>query len=359
MSAQPAHSLAWYDERRTFIGGSDAPVIVRVDPWTSPFELWLEKTGQVTGERSDSALTRWGRRVEDAVAAEYTDETGRKLRRSPLRRMPGTPFLACHPDRIVEGERRLIEIKSSWRAWDEVPERVMVQVQHSLGVVGYEVADVVLATGFAGFRIYEIPRNDVMIANLVKVERAWWERHVIGGVEPERTGRYLDQVRGDDVMIASDLQAQYVRTLRDVRERKGQLEATEDNVVEWLKQSMAGANRLDGRDYGFSISWKPGKDSTKTDWRLVASAYREMALGNNRRCAEFMCGHFASRHVPNGGEHPCRDCVSCKGFVPGAMTTPLPDELDAIESLYTETKAGTRPFRVTFKDTEPTGSEEE
>lgn len=329
-----AHAPEWYAERQSYIGASDAPVLTGDDPWTSEYELWLEKTGQQTGDRGDSQVLRWGRRVEDAVAAEYEDETGRKLRRSPLRRLRGTSFIACHPDRLVEGERRLVEIKSSWRPWDEVPERVVVQVQHQMGVLGYDVADVAVATGFAGFRIYEIPRNDVLIANLFKVERAWWERHVVKGVEPERRGRFLDELRGQDVMNASPEQAEAARTLRAIRDRLKQLEATEENLVDWLKQSMAGAYRLNGRDYGFSVSWKPGKDGTKTDWKLVAAAYRK-ALDQ------------------------LRDGL--------ADARPWSPELEAvvmdpasIESLYTEPKAGTRPFRVTWKDVEPTdGSEEE
>jgi hypothetical protein len=33
-------------------------------------------------------------------------------------------------------------------------------------------------------------------------------------------------------------------------------------------------------------------------------------------CTSFMCNHAFTRHVPDGGEHPCLDCHFCKGYIP-------------------------------------------
>ena len=38
---------AWLKARNSGIGGSDAGIIVGLNKWKSPFQLWLEKTGQV------------------------------------------------------------------------------------------------------------------------------------------------------------------------------------------------------------------------------------------------------------------------------------------------------------------------
>lgn len=39
----------WEKFRLQKIGASDAPIIMGVSPWKTPFQLWLEKTGQITG----------------------------------------------------------------------------------------------------------------------------------------------------------------------------------------------------------------------------------------------------------------------------------------------------------------------
>ena len=41
---------AWLDMRKKGIGGSDAGAIMGYNPWTSPFALWMEKTGQTEPE---------------------------------------------------------------------------------------------------------------------------------------------------------------------------------------------------------------------------------------------------------------------------------------------------------------------
>lgn len=316
-----AHSPEWHADRRSYLGGSDAPVLTGDDPWTSPYDLWLEKMGEGGPER-DSAVMRWGKRVEQVAAEIYVEETGRRIYQpdpEKVRRHRRYPFLGAHPDRLVRGEKRVVEVKSSWRPWDAVPDRVTVQVQHTMGVLGYDVADVALLTGFAGFKVYEIPRDDLMIERLFAVERAWWARHIVAGEPPARTGRYRDAVMGKDVMPASFMQADKVGELRYVRDATARLKARESNVEDWIKDSMAGALRLDGKDFGFTVTWKPwSKVTDETDWRAVAAGYRAVIEG--------VGGHET--------------------------------ELDAIASLYTRpVEKGARPFRVTFKDVEPTSEE--
>ena len=40
----------WLKLRKAGIGGSDAAAILGMTPWKSPYQLWLEKTGEVEAE---------------------------------------------------------------------------------------------------------------------------------------------------------------------------------------------------------------------------------------------------------------------------------------------------------------------
>lgn len=49
----------WLEFRKEGIGGSDAAAIVGLSKWKSPYQLWLEKTGQVEAEDiSDKEVVR-------------------------------------------------------------------------------------------------------------------------------------------------------------------------------------------------------------------------------------------------------------------------------------------------------------
>lgn len=268
---------AWYAERRTYIGASDVPILIGISPYKTPYDLWLEKTGQKDPE-PPTEVQSWGHRVEQLAADFYSEQTGRRLRRyNKVQRHRQWPFIAANPDRGVIGERRGVQVKSSWKPWpDGVPEAYQVQCQIEMAVMEWEADDIALLTGYGGFRPYEVLRDDLRIHRLITIVRAWWQRHIIDGVPPERTGRHVNALRGEDTMRASEVQAGWLREHRAVSEAIGRLEARRSDVVDRIKRSMAGAARLDGKDYGVTATWtRPwSKEVAETDWKAVSAALR-------------------------------------------------------------------------------------
>lgn len=300
------HEASWYAERRTYIGASEAAVIVGVSPWQTEYQLWLEKRGELVRD-GQSAVQTWGHRVEQVAADIYAETTGRRLRRydpQKVKRHRVHPFVGCNPDRGVlgRGEKRGVQIKSSWKAMTEVPDHYRLQVQQEMAVMGWDVVDLAVLTGFGGFEIHEVPRDDEQIRYLLDIESGWWQRHMVEGIEPPRTGRYLNALWHEDTMRASETQADAVRTLIDLRARMKRLEATESNAVEWIKRSMAGASKLDGRDYGVTATWvKPwSKDVPETDWHAAFDEVAETYLGEHSR-VEVIANHTTTRTKTGGG----------------------------------------------------------
>ncbi|PQB86270.1 hypothetical protein CUN19_11405 [Enterococcus faecium] len=84
--------------------------VYRKDPsslnkWKSPYQLWLEKTGQVVLEESGSEPAYWGNVLEEVVAKEFQERTGKKVRRrNQVFEHPLHPFLRANIDRDVVGE---------------------------------------------------------------------------------------------------------------------------------------------------------------------------------------------------------------------------------------------------------------
>lgn len=95
----------WLDVRKGGIGSSDAAAAVGLNPYKSPLELWLEKTGrvEVVEQREDmEAATYWGTLLEPLVAAAYTAKTGNKVRRlNAVLQHPSFPYLLANIDREV------------------------------------------------------------------------------------------------------------------------------------------------------------------------------------------------------------------------------------------------------------------
>lgn len=191
----------WLALRNTGIGGSDAGVVLDVNPYKTPFQLYLEKRGEVEADDiSDKEAIIWGHLLENDVAAEYSRRTGRKVERcTTMLRHPQHNWMLGNLDRLVwEGDkrpqykgeirtRRLLECKTALgrfmdkTQWgpdgtDEVPLSYLAQCQHYLAVTGAEVCDLAVLLAGPDFRIYTINRDEELIANIIEREGAFWEQ---------------------------------------------------------------------------------------------------------------------------------------------------------------------------------------
>ena len=185
----------WLDFRRKGIGGSDAAAAVGLSRWKSPYQLWLEKTGQAEPEDlSGKEYVYWGTVLEEAVANRFTELTGKNVRRRGLLADDDCPFLLANVDRIVVGENAGLECKtangfaaSEWED-DSVPDAYYVQCQHYMMVTGCAKWYIAVLIGGNRFAWKEIGRNEDDIHALRTAEIDFWQRNVLGGIAPDADG---------------------------------------------------------------------------------------------------------------------------------------------------------------------------
>ena len=175
------------EDRKTFIGGSDAASILGVSPWKSRYELWMEKTGRKETDNLDEIeRVMAGKLMEDPIARLYTWKFGTKLRKINERiQMNGAAFPAvAQIDRKVEGMRRIVEIKntdfSMRKNWGEegssdIPIYYYTQVEHQLMCSGYDDAEAVPLFGGNTLLRFPIPRSEEFINALYEAELNFWE----------------------------------------------------------------------------------------------------------------------------------------------------------------------------------------
>ena len=187
---------AQLEERRTGVGGSDAATILGINPFTTAYELYLDKRGEAPPEDEDflKSARYWGSILEEPVCQAYAEETGFKVQKSnQLIRSKEHPFMIANIDRKVVGEDRKIgfEAKTAVRpeGWgesgsDEIPPYIMCQVQHYLAVTGYDVWDLGVLIGNRDFRTFRINPIQDIIDQLIEAEEEFWDR-VKNGVAPE------------------------------------------------------------------------------------------------------------------------------------------------------------------------------
>lgn len=179
------------EERRKYLGGSDAAAALGLSRWKSPLRLWAEKTGQIEAEVEETVAMRLGNKLEATVAEFFTEETGKKVRRvNETIPHPQHSFLAANIDRRVVGEESILECKtaSAWKAkeWqgEEIPQEYIVQVMHYLAVMGAQRGYIAVLIGNQDFKWKTIERDEIVIRQMIDKEVAFWNNFVIPKVMP-------------------------------------------------------------------------------------------------------------------------------------------------------------------------------
>jgi len=180
------------------IGASESAIVLGISKWMSPYELWLIKTGRMEPKSLDDVpQVYWGNVHEDSIAKKYAEENNLRVRRvTETLYHKDYPFLLCHLDRKIEGQKKALECKfamfhsDKWgeSGSDVVPLSYIVQIQHQLAVTGYEEADLAVLIGGWDYRWYPFKRDEEIINKIiVECEKFW--RLVETGEPPELRDR--------------------------------------------------------------------------------------------------------------------------------------------------------------------------
>ena len=134
--AEMAEHDKWLEMRNKGIGGSEAAVIVGMNRWKSPFQLWLEKTGEVEPEDlSNNEFVYWGTVLEQCVADRFAELTGKRVTKRGMLQDEEVPYFFANVDRVVVGENAGLECKTTNAyakdAWegDNIPDAYYCQCQ--------------------------------------------------------------------------------------------------------------------------------------------------------------------------------------------------------------------------------------
>lgn len=185
---------SWLESRKNGLGGSDIAAIAGLSRWKSPLAVYLEKTGQYENNETNEAM-QIGTELEDWVAEkfvrEFEKDSGNKVkiqRKNAMLQHSEYPFMLANIDREIidkNAGRGILECKTAseymldeWEDGTEegrVPDSYMLQVQHYLAVTGYDWAFIAVLIGGNKFRYRYIPRDEEMIAYLIKIESDFWK----------------------------------------------------------------------------------------------------------------------------------------------------------------------------------------
>jgi YqaJ-like viral recombinase domain len=213
-----------YLDRRTFIGGSDARIIMGSDE-AALVQLWREKRGEAEVEDlSGNLVVQLGVATEALNRTWYERNTGRSVRDIQRRVKHSAIFwMVATLDGIVEETGAIFEAKFMlpWSFSEEAAaEKYMAQVQHNMWVTQLRSSVLSIITGGGKWVEITIPMDALYLSVLVSAEKKFW-RCVQSGEPPHLIHAELPRPRIEAVRIvdmsSSNSWAEFADLFRNTR----------------------------------------------------------------------------------------------------------------------------------------------
>ena len=212
-------------ERRFFIGGSDARIIMGSDE-AALLRLWREKRGEAEPEDlSGNLIVQLGRATEELNRSWFERNTGRHISDVQRRvKHSAIPWMAATLDGIVEGTEAVFEAKFMlpWSFSEEgAAEKYMAQVQHNMWVTNLRTSVLSIITGGGKWVEIAIPMDPLYLSVLVSAEKKFW-RCVQSGESPHLINAEPPRARIEAVRIvdmsSSNSWAEFAALFSDTRD---------------------------------------------------------------------------------------------------------------------------------------------
>ncbi|MFG3591852.1 YqaJ viral recombinase family protein [Bradyrhizobium sp. RDI18] len=215
------HSL----DRRQFIGGSDARIIMGKDE-KALHRLWREKRGEVAEpDLSDALIVQLGLVTEDLNRRWYERNSGHRVGDVQRRAThPTIPWMAATLDGLVKETGAVFEAKFMlpW-SFSEVSatEKHMAQLQHNMLVAGTKKSVLSIINGGGKWVELSVAADPIYQTILIAAEKAFWravkvgETPVLFDCEPPKPR--IEAVRVVD-MSASNSWAEFAGLFLETRE---------------------------------------------------------------------------------------------------------------------------------------------
>jgi predicted phage-related endonuclease len=202
---------ATHRDRRHFIGGSDARIIMGGDE-NALIRLWREKRGEAEPEDlSGNLIVQLGTVTEDLNRHWYERNTGQVVTDVQRRvQHPVVRFLAATLDGMVQATGAVFEAKFMlpWTFTEEgAAEKYMPQLQHNMWVTNARMSVLSIVTGGGKWVEITLPADPLYQHLLLTAEKKFWrcvetgEPPLLFNVEPPRPR--IEAVRVVDMSVSN------------------------------------------------------------------------------------------------------------------------------------------------------------
>lgn len=225
-----ASRAEWLAQRSRGIGGSDVSAILGLNRWSSPLQVWMEKTGRSQEKRKTWPMMR-GNALEGPLLDWFSEQTGigvqRNLRTQVNR---ADQWMLVNLDGATD-DGGIAECKTTnwWmrEEWEDgqVADHAELQAQWGMAVTGAPHAWVIVAVSDSDPEWRRVDADDALHVTMYDACRKFWFDHVLADKEPDAVAVDLPELRKrlpepDSVYLGDEESDHLAREYADAADRE-------------------------------------------------------------------------------------------------------------------------------------------
>ncbi len=183
------------ERRKRYIGASEVPAILGLDPYRTKMDIWLDKTNRLE-ESVTSDAAKIGQVFEVGILRLAEEQLG-KITLNQWRVLQGT-HLSATDDAIVNETGRPVEAKfrgiykfpgDDWgeKDTDQVPDDIIAQAQTQLLCTDSDLCHVAAFLTGRGFVMFIVPLDKSLGEMIIEAVESFWENHILKDIPPEES----------------------------------------------------------------------------------------------------------------------------------------------------------------------------
>jgi len=269
-----------HEARSQGVGASEVAALWGIHPYFTEYQLWAVKTHHMEKpDLSDNDFVWWGNQMEEPIAQWYMKETASELIvPHGTYYCPTEKRLLCHPDRIVLGQPRLVEIKTAqynpdkWglESSDECPLEYVLQCQAQMACAPAitSVDLVVMFRNVFKCQIYNIKRDNDLIKKIIHKVHNFWYCNVESKIAPALQN--LDDVKMyyptnimDECIEADQTILSSLEVLEEAKKLEKDLKRTKETHQKIICEKIGQHSGVKHEEY-ILATWKADKNGKRT-----------------------------------------------------------------------------------------------
>lgn len=262
--------------RQSGLGASDSAIIMGYSSYKTPYQLYLEKTGQLECDDEMTEQQYWGNALEPIIIKRFADENGFDVTFPDTVYHPEYPFIFANLDGWIESQRAIVEVKSAnsfqRKEWDMaltdgIPLVYLIQIAKQCAITDASRGYCAVLIGGMEYKQFIYERDKALEELIIQADRDFW--HCIQNrIEPEPIStsdcRLKFRSPSPEKMVHSTFKTgTALAELMNVKLSLKQLSETEDMYKMHLMSHMGDAEYLIGQEGELLATWKANKKGTR------------------------------------------------------------------------------------------------